>query len=184
MSLQARAQTNLKRLGLFAVVAAAYLAWRTFEDRPPTGVPPPPPTEAEPSPEPSPAPRAATPPPNADVGAVLDSDLDGESRRKAIYRLTQQGAAALPALRQILLTPVPEDPILNAFEVSLRITALEAIDDLAEQGVDVGDVFQKAAEVHDDRALQTLAMAGLQGVQEGRPGKAKRFIEKMTDEHD
>lgn len=149
-----KAHANLRRLGLLASIAAGFLAWRTFQERSLTA-PLPPVSAYEPD----------------DWARVLDRELDGESRRQALLRLIQQGPAALPALRDIVLTPIADDPVTSKFEVSLRIGALGALDDLAERGVDVGDVFQKAAEMHRDPALEKLAMAGLKGQAERTPKK-------------
>ena len=112
---------------------------------------------------------------------VLNLDAMGDDRVEALYRLTQAGPRAAADLKRIVGTALPKDLTRRALEVSIRITALEALDHLAEQGVDVKDSFAQALALHQEGALQTIALIGLRGIEEGRPGKIKRFIDEMVN---
>ena len=112
---------------------------------------------------------------------VLDLNSRGDDRVEALYQLTQAGPRATADLHRVVTTPLPADPTRRNLEVSLRITALEALDQLAERGVDVKDSFARALVVHQDGALQTIAMVGLRGIEQGRPAKIKRFIDEMVN---
>jgi hypothetical protein len=120
------------------------------------------------------------PEPEPEPEMILNPSVSGEQRRRALFDLTQAGPSAFPALRRVLLAPIPTNALKQEFEVNLRITALEAIDGLAERGLDVRDAFSKSYEVHSDPSLKTLSMAGMSGIDEGRPGKARRLIQQMT----
>lgn len=112
---------------------------------------------------------------------IMNLEESANDREEAMYQLTQKGMAALPELKKVLANPLPADPTRHEFEVSLRITALEALDELSMQGADIAEALQGALATYDEPSIQTLAMVGLQGLEENRPGKINRFIDKMVN---
>lgn len=127
---------------------------------------------------------------------ATDAVQTQEARRKAVYDLTQMGAAALPSLAAIAAHPVVEaknqdphsaDQIKQSFEASLRVSAIEALDELALNPNNVQAV--KAAmlavlKTQKHRSLTLLAQLSLSGIESGQPGKVKRAIDAMVEETD
>lgn len=123
-----------------------------------------------------------------------DGSQPQETRRKALYVLTQMGSVALPALTAVATTPMPvatsQDPhsleqIKQSFEAGLRVTAIEALDDL---GTDsslspaVKDSMLNILKVQKHRSLTLLAQISLSGIESGRPGKVKRAVDDLLKE--
>jgi hypothetical protein len=130
------------------------------------------------------------------VLTVQDGTQSQENRRKALYVLTQMGSAALPALTAVATTPMPvatsQDPhsaeqIKQSFEAGLRVTAIEALDEL---GTDsslspaVKDSMLNILKIQKHRSLTLLAQISLSGIESGRPGKVKRAVEDLLKEKD
>lgn len=125
---------------------------------------------------------------------VTDSTAPQETRKKALYDLTQQGAAALTALSVVANSPVPEalsqdphsaDQIKQSFEASLRVTAIEALDEIAVDPTHTDAVKASMLGVlksQKHRSLTLLAQISLSGIESGRPGKVKRAIEALVKE--
>lgn len=123
---------------------------------------------------------------------VLDGKLDRDFRREALAELTQAGPEAIPLLAKIAATDVPmpkevKDPHSAEvrryeYEKGLRFTALEAIDDWAAKNVDVGPVLKEILGKTRDQDIRFLAFVSLRGVEQGRPGKLIRFVDRMMDE--
>lgn len=123
---------------------------------------------------------------------VLDKNLDPDYRREALAELTQAGPEAIPHLATIAATDVPmpkgvKDPhsvelYRYEYEKGLRFTALEAIDDWAAKNVDVRPALQKILSKTRDQDIRFLTFVSLRGVEQGRPGKLIRFVDRMMDE--
>ncbi|MBS1971586.1 MAG: hypothetical protein JSU04_14845 [Bdellovibrionales bacterium] len=125
---------------------------------------------------------------------VRDESQSQEARRKALYTLTQMGPAALPALTAIATAPMPvaisQDPhsadqMRQSFEAGLRVTAIEALDEL---GIDpnlssaVKDSMLSVLKTQKHRSLTLLAQISISGIDSGRPGKVKRAIDTLKTE--
>lgn len=136
--------------------------------------------------------------PAADVDqlsrTVRDQTQSQEARRNALYVLTQMGSAALPALAAVATTPMPvatsQDPhsaeqMKQSFEAGLRVTAIEALDEL---GTDsslspaVKESMLSVLKVQKHRSLTLLAQISLSGIESGRPGKVKRAVDNLIQE--
>ncbi len=120
---------------------------------------------------------------------VVDPKSSADRRNAAVYILSEAGAIAQPALTKIVVTPFDDRPgkphsIQDAKrqgEVSLRVSALEALDQLGASGSDVRASLQKAS-LQKNTTLQFLARIALSGIEQGRPGKLSRFIDASMDE--
>ncbi len=123
-----------------------------------------------------------------------DESQPQETRRRSLYILTKMGSTALPALTVVATTPMPvaasQDPhsvaqIKQSFEAGLRVTAIEALDDL---GTDprlspaIKDSMLKILKVQKHRSLTLLAQISLSGIESGRPGKVKRAVDDLLKE--
>lgn len=124
--------------------------------------------------------------------SVLDQNRHPDQRRKDLSVLVEKGTIALPLLDAIANHKVPpfptaKDPhsqvhMQKSFEIGLRITAIEAIDQLGATGADVTKILQRVQATHEENQLVLLASIALEGIAEGRPGKVTRFINKVFDE--
>lgn len=146
----------------------------------------------------APAPQNAPPNKSAEnlARVATDASQAQEARRKAVYDLTQMGAAALASLAVIAADPVIEvknqnphsaDQIKQSFEASLRVSAIEALDELALNPNNVEAVKAAMFEVlktQKHRSLTLLAQLSLSGIESGHPGKVKRAIDAMIQETD
>jgi len=125
---------------------------------------------------------------------VRNNSLPQEERTKALYELTQLGAKALSSLTLIATTPLLEtgsqdphsvDQINQSFELGLRVTALEALDELSidpQWRPSVAASMLEVLKIHKHRSLTLLAQISLSGIESGRPGKVKRAIDTLLKE--
>jgi hypothetical protein len=113
---------------------------------------------------------------------VLNSSLNGDERTHKMFLLSQAGPAAMAELAGIARAPV--SGALVDYEVSFRVRALEALDTMSgEHGGDVLKQFQwisSAETLHPTVAL--LVNIGIMGIQQGRPGKVSRFMDRVLKE--
>lgn len=117
---------------------------------------------------------------------ALDPESSADTRHASVYLLTQGGPAASAALVAIAAAPVPavsEIPhttgeAKGALERSLRITALEALDKMAERDVSLRPRLESILKTQNDSTLMFLTQVSLAGLDEGRPGKLTRFIDR------
>ena len=126
--------------------------------------------------------------------ATLDQSQSFEVRRKALYVLTQMGAVALPALSEVATSFVSvansQDPhsvaqVKQTFESSLRVTAMESLDELAKDeshSAAVKESMLRVLQVQKHRSLTLIAQISLSGIESGRPGKVKRAIDILLKE--
>ena len=130
--------------------------------------------------------------------AVRESAGNNE-RNAALFILLQARENAIAQLAEVANQPVrgypneanPEgrDALQKKFETSLRVKALEALDEMTNSRS--SEIKQAAAlEVARVASQQTqptvqfLADLSLSGLREGRPGKLQRFIGRAMDESD
>ena len=123
---------------------------------------------------------------------VLEKTLSHTERRQALFELTQMGSSAFPALSQIASAPLPAvtstDPhsaetLHNQFEVGLRITAIERLDENTDRPDLVKQAMLEVLNTHKNRSLVTLAQISLSGIEAGHPGKVKRAIDALLKEN-
>lgn len=115
------------------------------------------------------------------VQAVLDQNASRESRREALYELTQMDSGeSLHALRTIARAPISNSDTgpKTDFEVSLRITALESIDQSRRSPDEIKAAMTSVLRSQNHPTLRFLAQLSLEGQAEGRPGKLSRFIDR------
>ena len=124
--------------------------------------------------------------------SVLNLKNHPDQRRKSLSHLIEQGVVALPQLAAVAVHKIPSFPLATdphsagqmqrSFEIGLRITAIEALDQLGAGGADVTRILQHARDTHKEEQLVFLAKIALDGIAEGRPGKVTRFIDKVFDD--
>ena len=122
---------------------------------------------------------------------ILDLKVDPNSRRKLLHQLVVAGPPAAEALLKVARTPLPlssENPQPHSihemkvkFERSLRITALEALDKLAIDHPSVAAKLPEVAADQTDPMISFLAQVSVAGIQQGRPGKLVRMIDKVVN---
>ena len=122
---------------------------------------------------------------------VLDLKLAPNSRRKLLHQLVVTGLPAAEALLIVARTPLPlssASPQPHSihemkvkFERSLRITALEALDKLAIDHPGVAAKLPEVAAEQTDPMISFLAQVSVAGIQQGRPGKLVRMIDKVVN---
>lgn len=118
---------------------------------------------------------------------ILDVKQSQESRRQALYGLTQKGASALGALSTVATTSIPDglSEYQQAFEAGLRVTAIESLDDLAVDpnfSATVKETMLGVLKTQKHQSLTLLAQISLSGIESGKPGKVKRAIETLLKE--
>jgi hypothetical protein len=141
--------------------------------------------------------RVANPPPPIEnvheaVRLVLNPKNLEDQRRGELYAMTLAGGPkAVAALAEIASHPLPEVPGSETFrsagyarlkfERALRMTALEALDRMAVQGLAVRKQLQHILKVQRDPTLSFLAQTTLTGVEEGHPGSLEHLIERFRN---
>jgi hypothetical protein len=121
--------------------------------------------------------------------AVLDQTITGVQRREELTALLEHTPATTENLVRIASSPMPEfpnalqphssDETLSNFERSLRVTALERLDQLGIESPRLKTEIAKILEAQkNDPTLSFLATVSLQGFEQGQPGKLSRFIAK------
>ena len=123
---------------------------------------------------------------------TLDVNSGADKRRDALFQLTQLGPSAVCALQEVARSSVPDFDNQNnpeavgayqkKFEVSLRITALEALDKLAMSSVDIGPALAEIRRHQKNSTILFLANVSLSGILAGRPGKLSRAIDYMESQ--
>lgn len=123
---------------------------------------------------------------------VMNQNLEAKFRRASLFLLTQSGLAAAPILGEIAKSAIPlfaqsKDPhsigaLAKNYEVSLRITALEALDKLSVTSTDVMSYLMDVSQTQKDPTLLFLTNISIAGIQGGKPGKLNRAIEAMIHE--
>lgn len=123
---------------------------------------------------------------------ILSANETAEARQEMMYSLIKIGPSASQALVAIAKTNIPEfhnskDPhSVGAFqerlELSLRITALEALDQMLMKKPDLSRSIGEIAHQQTNPILKFLAKVSLSGVQKNQPGKLKRTIDAMLVE--
>jgi hypothetical protein len=102
-----------------------------------------------------------------------------EERREALYELTQtHSAEATRSLIEIASSAVESNNESSRFDVSLRVTALEALDQRLVSGEVDASAIQTVIKNQTHPTLLFFARISLEGVMSGRPGKLTRFIDK------
>ncbi|MBC7466986.1 MAG: hypothetical protein H7256_13440 [Bdellovibrio sp.] len=123
---------------------------------------------------------------------ILSLDETAEARQQMLYTLTQKGPSASEALVAIAKSDIPEfknsqDPhsvaaLQEKLELSLRVTALEALDALIAMKPELISKMAEIAHAQSDPILKFLAQVSLSGAQKHQPGKLKRTIDAMLAE--
>ena len=127
---------------------------------------------------------------------VLDSQQPAEQRSASLYLLSQYGVQAVTQLSAIAENrPLHFEQQDNShslgsyqreFEISLRITALEALDHIAlnspqEPSASPTSMEKRLSKIlshQTEPSLRMLAQISLSGIESGRPGKLTRFIDQ------
>lgn len=124
------------------------------------------------------------------AGWVRDPVRAQNFRRASLYLLSRSGSGALPLLASFLREPIPfaSNPDLHAhgdpargFELSLRVTALEALDRSTDTAA-VEKLLQGVLLQQNDPSLQFMARVALSGIASGQPHRLGRMIDRMLQE--
>lgn len=123
---------------------------------------------------------------------ALSLSESSEKRQASIFILSHIGNIAADSLAEIIQTEIPNlknahsphtiDNSLHANEISLRISALEALDNLAIDNPTVKNKIENIIKNQKNPELNYLAQISLSGILTNRPGKIKRVINAMLAE--
>lgn len=123
---------------------------------------------------------------------ILSSNETADDRQKMLYSLTKMGPYAASALVAIVETNIPEfrntqeahavAATQEKLELSLRLTALEALDGMLAKKPEISQRISEIAQTQSNPLLRFLAQVSLSGVQNHQPGKLKRTIDAMFAE--
>jgi hypothetical protein len=126
-------------------------------------------------------------------GWLFDSTQDNANRSVSMYLLAHAGLGTAGVLSEFINTSVPapklEDPHSlesqqYAYETTLKITALEALDKLSlENEFLVAPLLENIAASNPDSTLRLYADIALSGIETGRPNKLSRYIDETLKEH-
>jgi hypothetical protein len=117
------------------------------------------------------------------VSQILSKNTSAEVRREALYQLTQTHSdAATRSLIEIAASSVDAKDESSRLDVSLRITALEALDQRMASGEATSSAITTVLEKQTHPTLLFFARISLEGVTSGRPGKLTRFIDRAFSE--
>lgn len=124
------------------------------------------------------------------AASVVDISVSKDTRRLLLHKLVAAGLPAAKQLIQVASSPLPEaagemrphsaEEMRVKYERSLRITALEALDKLTPDNPELAEQMEQVALVQRDPMLQFLAQVSVSGIQQGRPGKLVRMIDKIV----
>jgi len=127
--------------------------------------------------------------------SILSSNESQQIRRNNLYRLTEMGPESIKALSTLATYPVESsksnnphsaESIQRNFEIGLRITALEALDQMvvshSQSTEDIKKTMMLVLEKQETSSLKILAQISLSGIANGRPGKLKRAIDHLLNE--
>lgn len=120
---------------------------------------------------------------------ILSPQEKGDKRLAFNFLLSQLGIAGADTLAEIIKFEIPhfensENPhsagsLEKAFEISLRITALEALDSLVVENPQLKAKIVGILNVQKEQSLNFLIQLSLSGIESNQPGKIKRFIDKV-----
>jgi hypothetical protein len=121
---------------------------------------------------------------------VLGANNEMPEREAALYVLTLSSAPqAQGTLVTLAATALPEfkdlsDPhsvgsTQRTLELSLRVTALENLDQRAVGSPQVAKDLESILQKQTEPSLRFLAQTSLSGIESGKPGKLKRVIDEM-----
>lgn len=124
---------------------------------------------------------------------AIDASARSDERTVAVYLLTQALPESLPLLFEVVRSPVPvwtgqDSPhslgsVKHQREVTLRIAALEAIDRLETNDVDVLQGLQKTVNSGGDESVRWLAQVALAGRESNQKGKLVRFMSEVLNKN-
>lgn len=121
---------------------------------------------------------------------VLDANLKMAERQAVLFVLTQsESSLAQKALIELAETALPEysdlqDPHsvgsqARTLEMSLRVTALESLDQRGGQSSEIAKGLLRILQKQNEPSLRFLAQTSLSGIEAGKPGRLKRIIDEM-----
>jgi hypothetical protein len=114
---------------------------------------------------------------------ILSRSTPAAERREALYQLTQTHSdEATQALTEIAASNVDARDESSHLDVSLRITALEALDQRMASGEASTSAITTVLHHQTHPTLLFFARISLEGMTSGRPGKLTRFIDKAFSE--
>ncbi len=121
---------------------------------------------------------------------AIDLTQDRQVRQAALYILSEAGPAAAPVLAALVESGLPEysnlanphsrDSAERSFELSLRMSALEALDKAASQNPEIRTLLEKIVGKQKEPTLRYLAQVSLRGVETGRPGQLQKVMEQVV----
>lgn len=127
--------------------------------------------------------------------SILSANESQQVRRNNLYRLTEMGPESIKALSTLATYPVESsksnnphsaESIQRNFEIGLRITALETLDQIAvshsPSAEDIKKTMMLVLEKQEASSLKILAQISLSGMANGRPGKLKRALDHLLNE--
>lgn len=113
---------------------------------------------------------------------VLEPKQAADMRSAGLFLLTQAGPSSLKALSQIAqsslssISPRSQD---QAYEVSLRVNAVEALDNLVLHHAQGKKEIEAILQNQKDPTVRFLAQMSLDGIRSGHPGKVGRFVDRI-----
>ncbi|MFL5814625.1 MAG: hypothetical protein ACJ763_13705 [Bdellovibrionia bacterium] len=130
------------------------------------------------------SPQPQSPASPTDIASkILSKNIPAQERREVLYQLTQtHSEEATRSLIKIAASDVDARDESSRFDVSLRITALEALDQRMASGEASASAITTVLKKQTHPTLLFFARISLEGVTSGRPGKLTRFIDQAFSE--
>ena len=124
---------------------------------------------------------------------LFDPSMDSAQRSVSLYLLTHAGLSTAGILYEFintsyemlqLLDPHSNEFKQHEFETKLRISALEALDQMAtENAFLVSPLLENISMNNQDPTMRFFADIALSGIDSGRPNKLSRYIDETLKEH-
>jgi hypothetical protein len=119
---------------------------------------------------------------------ILSTENPPDSRRQALQALVIKGPNTLAEMATIAQQPLPNltTPVTSHsaneqrlnFEIGLRITAIETMDQWASTGTDVWAAMNQVRKAHTSKELLFLVNLALDGIRERKPGQVSNWIDQ------
>lgn len=112
--------------------------------------------------------------------SFVRGSLSSDEKRSGLYILGLADANGIQGLSKIASSPflpgISEQE--KNFEFSLRISALEKLDLLGKTSKEAQSELLRVSKIQSNKALRVFSEIALMGIQQGKPGKLHRLIEK------
>lgn len=119
----------------------------------------------------------------AELGLTLQDERESQNKRAlSVYLLSRAGAHGIGALSKLAMTNAPTklSEERETFEISLRVTALRALDALSgTETMKVAESMRRVIERQQNPTLKMMAKVSLDGIEASKPQRLGRAMEQV-----